>query len=763
MSSVLVALDRLWRLMQRRLALFAALAGAVLLHAGRLDPVNPLGPRWPALVALACLAAVLAWRVIAGWPEHASLMSTQLQRAELGLLLLVLVHGLVQLAGGPRSVAQPLVYVTVIFLVGFNARPTAAFLTLAALALQLLLAGALVGRGAVAWPELLWRGGSLLGFALASALFLQLEVLVRRREHERRLAEEVRAMRDEARDFRLVRASLSSGQVQDRAQEEAKLARGALDSIHHSMYFVLDSLKRSLDLQTCVLLWLDAGGRQLRIKEMISDSNLVQETPIPAQVGALGGVVKNRLLLNLRSPRLGARGVPYYEGAERVGAFAGVPVLENGHLRGVLCADRRDERPFTPQDEQLLLQATEQVLRAIQTERALAAVERSKYEHERFHRASTLLNAALTLEQVYSTAFAAAREVALFDLAAITLYDPERRRHTICRVEETTPSAGGEPGAEAPARAAGRNARLQGVEFGENTGLVAMAVKNKHFLPAGGELREGEMPVFTRKLDLRGVRSLIVMPLIVKDQAVGTFTLAAKAPQLYPKHTREMLGVITNQVAVAIENAKMYARMEELATTDGLTALPNHRTFQARFAEMLARAERHGKPVSLVLSDVDKFKGINDTYGHPVGDQVLRRVAATLAAHARKVDLVARYGGEEFAIVLEETGSSGAHLLCERVRQAIAAEVLSSDKGNFGVTISLGVATYPEDGVRKEQLIERADQALYQAKHGGRNRTVCYGELRRPSPVALPSAAADRSSAGPRAPAEALLALARPR
>lgn len=752
-----MVLDSLWRLVQRRLALLAACAGVLLLHAGHLEPVSPLGPRWPAMAALAGLAAVLAWRVLAGWPGHASLFSTQLQRAELGLLLLVLVHALVQLAGGPRSAAQPLVYVSVIFLVGFNARLTAAVLTLAALGLQALLAGAFEGQGAVVWRELLWREGSVLAFALASKLFLQLEVVTRRREHERRLAEEVRAMRDEARDFRLVRASLSSGQVQERPQEEAKLARGALDSIHHSMYFVLDSLKRSLDLQTCILLWLDAGGRQLRIKEMISDSNLVQETPIPAAVGALGGVVKNRLMINLRSPRLGVRGVPYYSGAERVGAFAGVPVLENGHLRGVLCADRRSEAPFTPQDEQLLLQATEQVLRAIQTERALAAVERSKYEHERFHRASTLLNAALTLEQVYATAFAAAREVALFDLAAITLYDPERRKHTICRVEETSTAPKSEASAETPTRAASGNARLQGVEFGENTGLVAMVVKNKHFLPAGGELREGEMPVFTRKLDLRGVRSLIVMPLIVKDQAVGTFTLAAKAPQRYPKHMREMLGVITNQVAVAIENAKMYERMEELATTDGLTALPNHRTFQARFAEMLARAERHGKPVSLVLTDVDKFKGINDTYGHPVGDEVLRRVAATLAAHARKVDLVARYGGEEFAIVLEETGSSGARLLCERVRQAIADEVLVSEKGNFGVTISLGVATYPDDGLQKQQLIERADQALYHAKHGGRNRTVCHGDMRRPAALGRASAAERGGVTGP-ASAEALLA-----
>jgi diguanylate cyclase (GGDEF)-like protein len=175
----------------------------------------------------------------------------------------------------------------------------------------------------------------------------------------------------------------------------------------------------------------------------------------------------------------------------------------------------------------------------------------------------------------------------------------------------------------------------------------------------------------------------------------------------------------------------MYKQMEEMATTDGLTSLPNHRTFQARCSEMLARAERHGKPVSIILTDIDKFKSVNDTYGHPVGDAVLRRVARVLADQVRKVDLVARYGGEEFAMVLEETDGEGARLLCERVRQEIAAQVMSSDQGPFRVTLSLGVASYPADGSEKQLLIERADQALYAAKEGGRNRTVRYSDIKK--------------------------------
>ena len=227
--------------------------------------------------------------------------------------------------------------------------------------------------------------------------------------------------------------------------------------------------------------------------------------------------------------------------------------------------------------------------------------------------------------------------------------------------------------------------------------------------------------------------SLLVLPLLVKDEVIGTFSVAAKRPGAFPGDRREMLGVIANQVAISLQNARMYQIVEEQATTDGLTGLVNHRTFQERFAAMLGRAERHHFPVSMILTDIDHFKKINDTYGHPTGDEVLRRVAAILGASARKIDIVARYGGEEFAIVLESTDRAGARNLAERIRTEIEQQSFQSAKGAFGATISLGVACFPEDATQKADIIARADQSLYAAKHGGRNRTVCYGDTVRAS------------------------------
>jgi two-component system, cell cycle response regulator len=713
MSSVASrTLYRTRTLLLDRYAFLLVLGAVVLLARGDFADLRLEVSRAAPIAVAGLLGLVLLGRLLLGRPVRTSSRERRIDRVENGLLLLSFAFALVQATGGPGEVAQPVVFLVVAYLVGFNERAIGLGLTGFALALQATLhhaAGDLLpspGRFAL-------QGGLLVGFALANLAFLQAEVLRRRREHERRIASEVQAMRDEARDFRLISSALSRTERRDRSAEENKISQGAVEGIHQTMYFVLELLKKSLGLQTCVLLWLDESGRHLRIKELVTDSSLIREVPIPAKAGAIASVLKDRLLLNLRRPRHGARGIPYYSGPEEVGAFLAVPVLEGGHLRGALCADRRQDQPFSEGEEQVMVEATRQVLRAIQNERVFGAVEKSKYELERFYRASALLNHALTLAQVYDTALAAAREIVEFEFGAITLFDRARRRHIICRATDD------------------REGGLEGQDFGENAGLVSMVVKNKHFLPADEDVRGKDTVLFARKLGPRGLESLAVFPLIAKDEVIGTFVVASRQRGRLSGSVRDMLSVISNQVAVSVENAKMYKQMEEMATTDGLTGLPNHRTFQARMSEMLHRAERYQKPLAVVLTDIDKFKNVNDTYGHPVGDIVLKRVAKVLEEQARKIDLVARYGGEEFVMVLEDTDARGARLFCERVRQEIAAQLMSSEKGPFRVTLSLGIASYPVDGAEKKELVDRADQSLYAAKDSGRNRTVCYGEVPR--------------------------------
>lgn len=168
------------------------------------------------------------------------------------------------------------------------------------------------------------------------------------------------------------------------------------------------------------------------------------------------------------------------------------------------------------------------------------------------------------------------------------------------------------------------------------------------------------------------------------------------------------------------ELAEANARLEALATTDGLTGLLNARAFHDRLREECARALRHGRSLSLVLLDVDRFKAYNDDFGHPAGDEALRRVGETLRGQTRGYDVAARYGGEEFALLLPNTSGHEATLVADRARRAVADQ----DWPLRGVTVSAGVAELPRHTEAAEALLEAADRALYVAKSSGRDRIV---------------------------------------
>ena len=150
--------------------------------------------------------------------------------------------------------------------------------------------------------------------------------------------------------------------------------------------------------------------------------------------------------------------------------------------------------------------------------------------------------------------------------------------------------------------------------------------------------------------------------------------------------------------------------------------------------EEVAASLRYDRRLSMILTDIDHFKAVNDTYGHPMGDEVLRRVARVLGELAREADRVCRYGGEEFSIILPETDAEGARQLAERFREQIKAQSFTCDGKQFRITLSLGICTLPDHARHRQELIDRSDQALYQAKDGGRDRTVHYADIAAAAP-----------------------------
>jgi diguanylate cyclase (GGDEF)-like protein len=229
-----------------------------------------------------------------------------------------------------------------------------------------------------------------------------------------------------------------------------------------------------------------------------------------------------------------------------------------------------------------------------------------------------------------------------------------------------------------------------------------------------------------------GLLSGLIIPLILRDTVLGVILIAECASQReWSIDDTALLGSLADLLCVAIENADLHEEREQQAVTDGLTGVANRRHFNEMFAREFERAVRHEQPLSLVVADLDYLKKINDTYGHQTGDEAIKGIARVMEESSRSIDLAARYGGEEFCLLLPNTDLDMANQIAERLRKLIN-DILIEGPGN--ISASIGVATYPNHATERDELFQQADEALYRAKQGGRNR-VSVAEAR----VAQPS------------------------
>ena len=220
------------------------------------------------------------------------------------------------------------------------------------------------------------------------------------------------------------------------------------------------------------------------------------------------------------------------------------------------------------------------------------------------------------------------------------------------------------------------------------------------------------------------VRSFMCVPLVSKGKNIGVLMLNHPEPNAFEPELLPTMRVLASYLAIAIENAGMFGVVKSLAEKDSLTLLYNHGSFHEKLAIELERANRYVRPMAVIMLDLDHFKEINDRYGHPAGDAVLRKLASFLRERTRSTDAVVRYGGEEFAVLMATAESDVAFEQFDRIRAELEKTpfVVPGQADPIYVTISGGVATYPQDGQTFLDLIAVADAGLYHAKENGRNR-----------------------------------------
>ena len=654
------------------------------------------------LVAPFVLLGAAGLGAIARW----GLSKKRLARHQIedGLLAALAALAATQLTGGLASPLYPLVY-----LLG------AGYVLALPIQLALPLIGALVGLDAglflsqralpALWPLFLAHLCFVALFASLYHLLLGARLLAARRAEASAVKRRIDDAHERARELRLVATAeaVTDPGARDLLDAEQKQLLAGVAEVEEVLKGALAVAEAALEPHAVVVFLLSPDGESVRLREAAGTTDALFRGPLPSREGALGAVLSAQRPVRMDDA---APSLSYYEGKSAVANFCGVPLCEReGAIIGALVADRAE--PFTPAEEKVLLALASEVTRSIEAERLLGAVRREKEEKARFFRALEELNKTSTVKQAAESAVAQARRLCpTLDLCAITLCDDSsgRRRHVIRAVEGDASGA------------------LRELAFADNAGLVSNVVKLGAPLPGRALGAMDRVVIFDNGTVVRGLAALKIFPLRAGEATVGTLVCGSKTA--LPEAAQRELAMLSLQAAEALIRTQLFERTEKLATTDGLTGLFNRRTFNQLLEQRVREAQRYNRPVSLLLLDVDHFKKVNDTYGHPAGDAVLRGVARLAQKAARDTDLVARYGGEEMALILPETDLKGALVMAERIRAAVQAGKHATDQGNLQVTLSVGVSTWPQGGQSPEELLESADKALYRAKQAGRNRVM---------------------------------------
>lgn len=493
-------------------------------------------------------------------------------------------------------------------------------------------------------------------------------------------------------------------------EEKERISFDSAFKTADSISGALALLKKTLGCHNCIL--VDVGEKKHTLIASASpDIGARHELPNESSESLLAWIAEHNVPLRIGHIR-DRKGLSYYTGDWGINSFLGVPVFEQGDkLKYVLCVDSKENEAFGQEAERLLLFAAHCISEFLKNATRLGQMKIEAAEFAGFYRLSKRLSSTLNLDEILDIAATSSKEIVDYDMA-------------LCLLKQDSETL------KVAAAKGFKAAELLNKIFHRDESIAGWVMKNgKPLSFADFQDDKRDVPIFPGQY--LPMRSLACLPLSMKDDTFGVFLMASRKENFFSPYETKIFEVIAAHTATHIANARMYQQVEKLAATDGLTGLFNHRYFQERLAAELERGERYKQKISLVLVDIDHFKKVNDTYGHPAGDKILKEVAKILTSSVRTVDVAARYGGEEFAVVLVNTDSKGALETAERIRK-----IIENGKFDIGggaaikITGSMGIAVFPDDtglGEGSQRLlISKTDSALYLAKKQGRNRVCLF-------------------------------------
>jgi two-component system cell cycle response regulator len=432
----------------------------------------------------------------------------------------------------------------------------------------------------------------------------------------------------------------------------------------------------------------------------------------------------------------------YYTRPVFIRSLLAMPIIHQDETVGVLAVDSIEAGAFSLETQDLLSRFTPFFIQIIEKIRVSQELDIRASTFSGLHRLSAVLGSSLDLDDILERLAKEMNVLVPYDFCVFAQYDDRDRSIAIAHQSGTVTFANHGPSLFSRITSAvklpGSDGAEQDKRFPVEEGTLLNQMLNHweqgqvapyHFFDLGERKVTG---LLTTTMGLsRQLRSLSCWPLVTAEKFIGAFFLGSLRPNAFSEYHRYFLDTLMNQVAVVMNNVILHQQVQNMALTDGLTGLLNHRTFMDKLDEEFRRLDRaEEQNFSLLLLDIDFFKKVNDDHGHPVGDVALKTIAGVIREVARGIDFVARYGGEEFAVGMVGADSAGAQKTAERIRQAVENTAIKAGRIVIKRTLSIGVASYFPGCSKKETLIARADQALYQAKQAGRNRVCLYHEIR---------------------------------
>lgn len=463
------------------------------------------------------------------------------------------------------------------------------------------------------------------------------------------------------------------------------------------------------------LLWQYVPEKQhLRIRHQAGNTEELKDNlTIPLGEGPIGWAAFNKKTFFQQDREEGVS-FSFYQKNGVIRSLLAAPILEGERLEGVISMDSAHLDFFAPDANSALGSFAAQMAETIRMARVARDREERAFEFEAFYHASKELSSIIDFDEIIRKLRLLCGEIVHSDFTAIAVPQDGAGKYSVYEWQS-----------------ADENPLVQSDLENDSRTWISWFLESREepVILSEAQLKLHEMPVLRAGEHIDDFATFLAVPMRHQQISIGALLLASKQKDAFSAHQAHVLSILCNQAAVSLENSAIINKMEQLAITDGLTHLFNHRYFQEAFDRELERAGRQQQSLTLLLMDIDHFKGFNDTYGHPAGDFILRSLAGLLKTNARKIDILARYGGEEFAALLPGIDLKNARKTAERWRKSIQRSSFKWNKATFAITVSMGISVFPDDSRVKAELIEKSDRALYDAKENGRNQVRHISDL----------------------------------